>query len=180
MSILKIKEIIVVEGKNDTNVLQSYLDCDTIETHGTYLSKEILAMIAAAKEKRGIIIFTDPDSPGERIRHTINENIPGCKNAFIERAKAHTSKKVGVEHASKEDIIESLQHLMTYSNVDETLSFADYIDLGFNGQNNSAWLREQIGRKLFIGKPNAKTLYKRLNMLQLTKADIEKMIKEIT
>ena len=27
-----IKEIIVVEGKNDTNTLQSFFDCDTIET----------------------------------------------------------------------------------------------------------------------------------------------------
>lgn len=40
---MKIKEIIVVEGKNDTNVLQSCIDCDTIETNGTHLSVETFA-----------------------------------------------------------------------------------------------------------------------------------------
>ena len=44
------KEILVVEGKNDTNVLKSYLDCDTIETHGTHLGKEILRQIALAQQ----------------------------------------------------------------------------------------------------------------------------------
>ena len=42
---MKIQEVIVVEGKNDTNVLKSYFECDTIETHGTHLGKEILAQI---------------------------------------------------------------------------------------------------------------------------------------
>ena len=37
--LVKMKEILVVEGKNDTNVLKSFLDCDTIETNGTHLGK---------------------------------------------------------------------------------------------------------------------------------------------
>ena len=35
-----IKELIVVEGVNDTKRLQSFFDVDTIETHGMGLSKE--------------------------------------------------------------------------------------------------------------------------------------------
>ena len=42
---MKIKEIIVVEGKNDSNVLKSHFDCDTIETQGTHLGKKTLAAI---------------------------------------------------------------------------------------------------------------------------------------
>ena len=53
---MKIKEIIIVEGKNDTNTLQSYFECDTIETHGTHLSKRTLKMIEMANKKRGVII----------------------------------------------------------------------------------------------------------------------------
>ena len=53
--LVKMKEILVVEGKNDTNVLKSYLDCDTIETHGTHLGKEILRQIQLAQKKRGVI-----------------------------------------------------------------------------------------------------------------------------
>ena len=98
--LVKMKEILVVEGKNDTNVLKSFLDCDTIETNGTHLGKEILRQIRLAQKTRGVIIFTDPDFPGEKIRSSINAAIPGCKNAFIDKAKAKTSKKVGVEPVS--------------------------------------------------------------------------------
>ena len=64
--LVKMKEILVVEGKNDTNVLKSFLDCDTIETNGTHLGKEILRQIRLAQKTRGVIIFTDPDFPGEK------------------------------------------------------------------------------------------------------------------
>ena len=124
---MKIKEVIVVERKNHTNVLKSYVDCDTIETHGISINKEVIEQIRIAKQTRGVIIFTDPDYPGEYIRNTINEAIDGCKNAYIKKER-RTSKKVGVEHASKKDILESLQHLFTYGskNAQETLSREDF------------------------------------------------------
>ena len=176
---MKIKEIIVCEGKNDTNVLQSYLECDTIETHGTSLGEEVFRQIEQAQKTRGVIIFTDPDHPGEQIRTAINQRIPGCKNAFIDVHKAKTPKKVGVEHANKQDILEALNNLMTYDEgLKETLSYEDYIDLGFQGRCDSRQRREEIARRLYLGKPNAKTLFKRLNMLQLDKAQIEKMLEE--
>lgn len=177
---MKIKEVIVVEGKNDSNVLKSYFDCDTIITNGTHLGRQVLQMIAQAKEKRGIIIFTDPDAPGEKIRHAINTAIPGCKNAFIDKKKAHTMKKVGVEHAEKHDLLEALQHVMTYQDIPETLNRDEFMELGLNGQPDSAAKREALGSYLHIGKPNAKTLLKRLNMLQLSKQEVENMIKENT
>lgn len=176
---VKIKEIIVVEGKNDTNVLKSYLDCDTIETHGTHIGSQVLQAIRNYQKKRGVIIFTDPDFPGEKIRSTINQEIPGCKNAFIEKTKARTSKKVGIEHASKEDIIEALSHLMTYDEtLQETLSQDTFLDLGLQGRRDSAQRREVISKKLSLGKTNAKTLWKRLNMLQLCRADVEALLKQ--
>lgn len=173
------KEVIVVEGKNDTNVLQSCIECDTIETHGTCLSEATLKQIAQAAKTRGVIIFTDPDHPGESIRHTINEKIPGCKNAYIEKSKAKTTKKVGVEHASKQDILDALSHLFTYEdNPMETLSWEAYIALGFCGGRDAAQRREKVAKQLYLGRPNAKTLYKRLNMLQLTQQDIEEQLKQ--
>lgn len=176
---MKLKEIIVVEGKNDTNVLKSYLDCDTIETHGTHIGEAVLRQIRQAKEKRGVIIFTDPDYPGEFIRNTINRRIPGCKNAFIDKTKARTSKKVGVEHASKEDVLAALSHVMTYTDtLEETISAQDFLDLGLNGRADSAQRRERIARKLYLGKANAKTLRKRLNMLQLTVNELEDLLNE--
>lgn len=175
---MKIKEVIVVEGKNDTNVLQSYVECDTLETHGSALSQETLCQIREMQETRGVIIFTDPDYPGEMIRRKINQFIPGCKNAFIEKGKAKTTKKVGVEHAKKEDILDALKHLMTYDEeVKESLSYEEFIDLGLVGGKEAAKHREEIGRILYLGKPNAKTLYKRLNMIGYTKEDVLRILK---
>lgn len=177
---MKIKEIIVVEGKNDTNVLKSYFDCDTIETNGTHLNKKKIECIRIANEKRGVIIFTDPDAPGERIRSLINEAVPNCKNAFIAKSKAKTSKKVGIEHASSKDLTQALENCMTYTNeLSETISWEDYIDLGFTGQLNSSDLRNVLAEMLFLGKPNAKTLFKRLNMIQMNKEDVIECLREI-
>ena len=177
---MKIKEIIIVEGKNDTNTLKQFVECDTIETQGTHLSKATLQLIKQVSETRGIIIFTDPDAPGEMIRTKINQFVPNAKNAFIMKEKARTTKKVGIEHASKEDIIESLKHVVTYkSDYEKTISMEDFIDLGLNGQVNSASLREAVGNVLFLGKCNAKQLLKRLNMLQINKEQLERILKEI-
>ena len=48
----KIKEILVVEGKNDTNTLQSYFECDTIETGGDQVSQETIERIKEAQARR--------------------------------------------------------------------------------------------------------------------------------
>ena len=176
---MKIKEIIIVEGKNDTNTLQSFFECDTIETHGTHLSKRTLKMIEMANQKRGVIIFTDPDAPGEKIRNTINQHVKGCKNAFIDRKKAKTTKKVGVEHASKEDLYESLTHLMTYAEqLHDTITWSEFLELGCSGKENSSDKRRILEEYLHLGKSNAKTLFKRLNMIQVTKEECIKILGE--
>lgn len=175
---MKINEIIVVEGKNDANVLHSYFECDTIITHGLSIDEGTLQLIEQAKQKRGVIIFTDPDFPGEYIRKTINQRIPGCKNAFIEKCKARTSKKVGIEHAVREDLEEALHHMFTYDEQSESLSWDDYCSFGFQGNVNSSYLRERIAKHLYLGKPNAKTLFKRLNMLHMKKEDLQVLIDE--
>lgn len=177
---MKIKEIIIVEGKNDTQHLKSFFECDTIETHGTHLGKQTLKMIEIAKNKRGVIIFTDPDAPGEKIRNTINQHIEGCKNAFIDKSKARTSKKVGVEHASYEDLKEALSHLMTYtSELKETISWIEFLELGCAGKKDSSERRRILEKALHVGKSNAKTLFKRLNMMQMTYRDCIEILEEI-
>lgn len=177
---MKIQEIIVVEGKHDSDRLHQYFDCDTIETGGLSLDEGKLEMIKQAQAKRGVIIFTDPDTPGEKIRMKINQYIPDCKNAYVKAKDAKTKRKVGIEHASREVLEESLTHLFTYrTDLENTLAYEEFLDLGLNGAPNSAEVREALGERLLIGRPNAKTLYKRLNMLQMTKAEVEALLEEI-
>lgn len=170
-----IKEILVVEGKNDTNILQSFFNCDTIETHGDRVNEKLLERIKKAQETRGVIVFTDPDRPGEHIRRCIQERISGVKHAFIEKEKAKTPKKVGVEHASKEDLWQALNQVVTFEEGPETLSWEEYIDLGLVG---NAKFRHYICTKVHIGPCNAKTCFKRLNQMRVSAEEIKKILED--
>lgn len=80
---MKIKEIIVVEGRDDTARVKMAVDADTIETNGSAIGDTVIQQVRLAQETRGVIILTDPDFPGEKIRKTIAEAVPGCKHAFL-------------------------------------------------------------------------------------------------
>ena len=75
-------------------------DIETIETNGSAIDEETIALIQKALQMREVIVFTDPNYPGTRIRNIIQERVPGVKHAFIEREEAvrkdnHKSLGVG-------------------------------------------------------------------------------------
>ena len=86
----RIHEIIVVEGRHDTQQLKKYFDCETIETGGSSIDDKVIEQIRYAAGTRGVIVFTDPDTPGNQIRHIINQHVPNCKNAFVDKHHART------------------------------------------------------------------------------------------
>ena len=96
-----IKEVIVVEGKHDSATLKQYFKCDTVITNGLSLDEETLTYIKELNETRGVILFLDPDSPGNRIRHRINEAVPGCKNAFVDKSWCRTCKQESVRRSTQ-------------------------------------------------------------------------------
>lgn len=176
---MKIKEVIVVEGKHDSEKLKKYFDVDTIETNGLGLNKQTIDLISELNKERGVIIFTDPDHPGEKIRRWINDKIPNLKQAFIDKKCCRTTKKVGIEHANYEDLKTSLEHVCTFdNNYQETITYEEFIDLGLQGGSDARKKRELLGELLFIGSCNAKTLFKRLNMLGINKEKINQLIEE--
>ena len=76
MSKIKIQEVIVVEGKDDTANLRRFYEVDTYETRGSAINEDDLERIDKLNELRGVIVFTDPDYNGERIRKIIMEAVP--------------------------------------------------------------------------------------------------------
>lgn len=169
---MKIKEVIVVEGKHDSANLKKYFKCQTIETGGSLLKKETLDLIEKFQSICGVILFLDPDSVGEKIRSRINEKIPNLKNAYILKEEAKTKKKVGVEHASYESLLKSLENLVTNDISQVSLNYVDFLEFGLLGGIDSKMKREKVYRKFNLGKCNGKTLYKRLLMKKITKEDL--------
>ena len=173
-----IKEVIVVEGKNDTRRLQSFFDVETIETHGMSLNRETIELIRQINAQRGVILFLDPDAPGEKIRKKLNEEIPGLKNAFVMKEDARTRKKVGIEHASGEVLEEALNHLLTYADVKQSISESEFYALGLSGREDSASLRQLVSEAYHLGKCNGKTLLKRLNLAGIKAEDIRRFMED--
>ena len=80
---IKIPQVIVVEGKDDTANLQRFYQVDTYETRGSAINEEDLERIEKLHQLRGVIVFTDPDYNGERIRRMIMETVPTAQHAFL-------------------------------------------------------------------------------------------------
>ncbi|WP_223596402.1 ribonuclease M5 [Neobacillus bataviensis] len=171
---MKIQEIIVVEGKDDTTAIKRAVDADTIETNGSAVNESTIEKVRRAQETRGVIIFTDPDFPGEKIRKTIAEKVPGCKHAFLpkEDALAKRGRGLGVEHARPEAILEALKDAQVmHETISEEISQEDLITAGLIGGEGSKERRILLGKLLKIGYTNGKQLHKRLMMFQISKQE---------
>lgn len=171
----KISEVIVVEGKTDTAILKRLLDVDTIETNGLNLTEETLDLIEKTNETRGIIVLTDPDYPGMRIRKQISDRI-NCKHAFIDKKDAIANyrgkNKVGIAQGRTEAILEALESVVTFNGTHDSITWKEFLDLDIVGNKNR---RLEVYQHFNLGYGNVKTLFKRMNMVGITK----EMVKEI-
>ncbi len=178
----KIKEVIVVEGKSDTKRIKLAVEADTIETQGLALEPEILELIAHAQETRGVIVFTDPDYPGETIRKKITQKVPGVKHAFITTDEGVPKFKgsLGIEHASIETIREALKGLYSVSEEEEPTVSAKFLrDIGLTGGRQAKQRRIRLGEELRIGYTNSKQLQKRLTMFGITEREVEETMEKM-
>ncbi len=167
-----IKEVIVVEGKSDTVAINRAVHADTIETGGSAIPEWVIDRIRRAQRKRGVIVFTDPDYQGERIRKIISQAVPGCKHAFIKKAEGQGKRNLGVEYASPEVIRRALAEVRTEAETPtEQITMADMIDAGLVGGAQAKGRRALLGEKLGIGYANAQQLHKRMLMLQITREE---------
>ena len=157
------KEVIVVEGRDDTRRLKEiFPDIETIETNGSAIDKPTLERIKILNETRGVIVFTDPDFPGNKIAYLKKQD-----------AIAKNGSGVGVEHASNEAIKAALENLLTASKtIVEEIEMQFLIENQLIGHANSSSLREHLSDVLGIGYVNGKQLQKRLMMFGISKEQV--------
>lgn len=170
---MKINEIIVVEGKTDTQLLKSFLDVDTIETGGSAIDKSVLEYIKTTSQTRDIIVLTDPDYPGMQIREKISQIVPNCKHAFVNKKDAIKHHKVGIAEASKEAILEALENVVTFNEQMDTITWSQFVEFDIIGNKKK---RLYLYQSFHLGYGNVKTLFKRLNLVGITHQQVKDIL----
>ena len=166
---LKIDDIIIVEGKDDVSNLSQVIDATIIPIHGSVgLSDKKLRQIEVLSENNNIIILTDPDFTGKKIREKINERVnKNIVNIYVSRNKANKDGNIGVENVDKNVIynifLEYLnnkdkKNIRTY-----TYTVSDIIENKLMGSKDSKLRRQMLGDMLKIGYYNSKSLMSVLN-----------------
>lgn len=181
---VSVREAIVVEGRYDKNTLSQIIDAPIFQTDGFGImkNKELLALLRCVAQRRGLIIFTDPDGAGFVIRNFLKGAIPSThlKHAYIpdimgkERRKAKPGKegKLGVEGMTTEIILDALRRAgATFDDEPITkkrneITKADLVMLGLSGGANSRTLRAKLLRHLqFPEHMSANAMLQALNVL---------------
>lgn len=177
---MKIKEIIVVEGRDDTNAIKKSVDAITIETHGYGITKATWELIDKAYHEKGIIVFTDPDHAGEQIRRRVLKKFPDAKEAFLDRKSASKNGDIGIENADAESICEALRKARcSTEEAGDVFDMDDMIRAGLVGNDDSSQRRKDVGRLLGIGYGNGKIFLQRLNKFGITKEEFNETIRTI-
>ena len=164
---IKIKEIIVV-------------DAQIVQLNGfSGLTVKSIEKLKALSERNDLILLTDPDYAGKKIRAVIEKNIPNIKHAFVSRKNATKKDNVGVENASDDAIREALSHILVSGNSDKKENSIFTMEDGLCIGKGSKEKRLMLGDMLNIGYYNSKQLLNALNSFNITRNEFEEAMKLI-
>ena len=168
---LHLEQAVIVEGKYDKIKLSSVVDAVIITTNGFSVikDKEKLEIIRFFAKNKGIIILTDSDSAGFKIRNFLKGAISDGKitNVYIpdifgkEKRKAAPSKegKIGVEGIDTQTLLEAFRKAGVISteadSEREPVTKLDLFEAGLSGGNNSAEKRSELLK--YLGMPELMT-----------------------
>ena len=160
---IKINEAIIVEGKYDKIKLASVVDAVIIVTDGFRIFKdtEKLELIRYYARKTGIIILTDSDSAGRKIRGYIkgavndgkitNVYIPDIFGKEKRKEKPSAEGKLGVEGIDKDILIKAFEKsgiCSERSTRKKDITKFTLYELGLSGGKDSRQLRENLQKNL--------------------------------
>lgn len=176
-----IKEVIVVEGRDDITAVKRAVDAEVIAVGGFGINGRVIEKIKEAQKRQGVIILTDPDFAGEKIRKIISKRVPDAKHAYIPRAEGTKDGDIGVENASPETIIRALESAkFEVKEKREEFNIEDMFFFKLTGDNKSKERREALGKELGIGYGNANAFLSRLNNYGITREEFVQAISKIS
>ena len=175
-----IKEVIVVEGRDDITAVKKAVDAEIIATSGFGINAKIIDRIKEAQKRKGVIVLTDPDFAGEKIRSIISKRVKGVKHAYIAQEDGLKDGDIGVENATPEVILKALEGAkVTVEEKNEFYTSQDMYHFKLTGQDDSKKRRIILGKELGIGYGNANQMLARLNNYGITKEEFIEAINKI-
>ncbi|VYU57584.1 ribonuclease M5 [Clostridium tertium] len=179
-----IKEVIVVEGRDDITAVKQAVEAEVIAVGGFGINAKVIDRIKEAQKRKGVIVLTDPDFAGEKIRSIISKRVKGIKHAYIAQEDGIKGDDIGVENATPEVIIEALNRAKVSEEVvEEIYKSEDMFYFKLTGDANSKKRRLMLGKELGIGYGNANQMLTRLNKYSISieefKAAIEKIERKL-
>lgn len=200
IKMIHIDKAIIVEGKYDKIKLSSIFDATIIVTDGfsIYKNSELSNLIRFYADNGGIIILTDSDSAGFKIRNYIKGFVSNDKitNVYIpeiigkEKRKDKPSKEgtLGVEGIDKDVIIEAFEtagvlgDCVTSQNREsnDCITNLDLYDLGLIGVKDSKRRRRDLLNAMGLpGHISTNALLELLNKAMSRTEFLDKCSKEL-
>lgn len=195
----RVKETIIVEGTYDKIKLSGFIDGVILTTGGFTVFKNgaLRESIKELAERTGIVILTDSDAAGFKIRNFIKQSVPEkyIKHAYIpdisgkEKRKREPGKEglLGVEGMSEEIIIDALKKAgctidgsSAAPKADRAVTKADLMKYGLAGSGSSAEKRRAFAHKLKLpARLSSNMLLDIINRL-LTFEEFKRLAEEIS
>jgi len=189
-----IQETILVEGKYDLNKIKSLFTSPVLTTNGfgIFKDEQLIKYLRRLSESCGIVVLTDGDASGNKIRNVIKSRVSGkVYHAYIpdiygkEKRKRFASAegKLGVEAMSSEIILEAVKKSGAHF-LDQTTPYissapitrADFYQVGLIGAENSQALRSRFLAELSLPeRMNVTSILETINLF-LPRDDFFNMI----
>lgn len=183
MKRIKINEIIVVEGKDDVTAVKRVIDAHIIALNGfSGMSSGTIQRLMELSRENDLILLTDPDFAGKKIRQKISEHIPAIRHAFISRKDAIKNENIGVENANDKAIMEALENLISKKKKGEgeyVFTVADLLESNLCSGRNARQRRAVLGDYLKIGYYNSKQLLNALNSFSISKSAFDTAVQKL-
>ena len=166
---LKLEQAVLVEGKYDAARLTNLVDATILTTDGSrvFRDKELQNMLKRIAAAQGLIILTDSDDAGFRIRHFVT-GLVGAEHvlqAYVPAVPGKEARKqapgkeglLGVEGIADDLILQGLQTALdsapapqtTAQDTDRTaITYTDLYEWGISGTANSADRRRALLARL--------------------------------
>ena len=191
---IRVDEVIVVEGKYDKIKLSSFIDGVIIETNGfgVFKDRETKELIRKLAMKKGIIVLTDSDAAGFKIRNYV-KNIAGTdrvKHAYIpdilgkesRKRVASAENKLGVEGMPREAIEKALhtaQAVVTQEQGESAITKIDLYEDGLYGGEGSREMRSALLRELGLPQHLSANMMPQVLNCLMTKAEYKELISKV-